>query len=223
MDTINKIKKTVEALTRGLSFVENPTKGIKVIREEYETKCENMENLENISFTIVASTYFSEEFLNSNSSSIDMEELYDIAEFPDIPDDIKFVLGSYGVFSVVKISASRNLTEQEVIRFEKKCALKSQIRKVISNLTGRETPIVTFDYMNENISLFFTKRLLGTANFNESAFIIGDHGTNIVGTTTLIKQISKLYEDFEYISSREYFLEKFNELSECYNCDACGV
>lgn len=218
-NAINNIKKTVGALTRGLNFIENPTKGIKVIREEYTSEYSKMENLEDVNFTIKVSTYLSEDFLNSNSGSIDDEELYDIIEFPNIPEEIKFILGSYGVFSIVKISASRRLTEHEVIKFEKHCNLKSQIRKVISNLTGREIPIITFDFLNENISLFFTKRLLGTANFNESAFIIGDHGTNIVGTTTLIKQIAKMYEDFEYISSREYFLEKFNQLSECYNCD----
>ena len=154
----------------------------------------------NIDMTIYMDKSYEKEY--------DKENIHEVEFLPEMPDDLKLALSMYGIFTWVKISCSRKLTEKEVIHL-KDIGLNEYIQDTIHKVSRREIPIISTLYDNTNTGFFFVKYLFKNPyNIDETIFIIGDHGENTIALIDHLKISSRRLYDFKFISSHAYLAEE---------------
>lgn len=203
--TMERMTKLNKSLETGLKIINGNVEDFVAFRETYDAEY-TAEGLNPVKVCIELSIYMNRSYRKEYPKGSTM----DIRTFPNISENLKMILGMYGIFAFIRINANRRLTEEEVLLIED-INFKQQILDTVYKVSKREIPIITSIDINKNTSLFFIKRLLDNpATYDENVFIIGSHGENTIELLDIMKVAGTRLNEFLFTSSNAYFKKKNN-------------
>lgn len=207
MDVYANAMRIAQKFERGKALVERREK-VFINSYDYEF-VPGTTFAEKIRIKIKIDTYVTEGFLNE--SDIDTKIFLETSEFPNVSDDMKFLMGATGIFAIASIEVNQRLDIQDVMvlyAFIEEYIPKS-IQSIIQDNYSRVIPIFCFPDFNSNTSLIFMNRLVSAKTLeNNTAYLIGDDTENIIGLWEAHKNLISYWDDQDKIISPEYYEEE---------------
>lgn len=215
-------KKLAEKIQRGISFVEGKER-ILVCTKSYQVSTELWPMIyepKYLETDITTNTYVLESVVDKLKLGRDRFQI--VTDFPKVSDDIKFLMGILGFFSITGIEINHSFDVNEVMviaSIMKDHSFAEGIQGILNKEYQRVVPIFSVPDFNGNLSLIFMNKLVSSKTLDDSVYLLGDSTENI----RAIMQYYDLFDSYvhaqEVLSSPESYLrdQNFDDESKILN------